>query len=111
MNMNTCKYCKHWTFLAGDFPSSCEATPLRLITPFDATCPRFEPKESEIPMFLKDWKPVWHGLSEPEPPTRQLVLMWYMGEPKPKVGFAIGGIWYKAAGNTTPPPDFWCELP
>jgi hypothetical protein len=108
--MNTCENCAFTTYFNQFGFSQCSKTYNTIVVP-DMSCPRFKSKESEIPMFLKDWKPVWRGLSEPEPPTRQLVLMWYMGEPKPKVGFAIGGIWYKAAGSTTPPPDFWCELP
>ena len=108
--MNTCENCVFSTCFNQFGFSQYSKTYNTIVVP-DMSCPRFESKKSEVPMFLKDWKPEWHGLMEPEPPTRQLVLMWYMGEPKPKVGFVIGGIWYKAAGSTTPPPDFWTELP
>ena len=74
------------------------------------SCPRFEQRKPEVPAVLKDWKPVWRSTEE-KPETRRLVLMFYLGEPKTKVGFVIDGVWYKAAGSTTPAPDFWTKLP
>lgn len=106
-----CGNCKHWNdvvIAAGRNSHWCKMNGMRTLD--DMSYPRFF-QLNAIPQFLKDWKPIWHDLTDPEPPTQQLVLMWYSNEPKPKVGFAISGIWYKSAGSRTPQPDFWTELP
>jgi hypothetical protein len=77
----------------------------------DMTCPRFGYIALELPEALKKWKPIWKDTRIELPECRKLVLMWYSGEPTQKTGFVINDIWYKAAGSTTPPPDFWTELP
>jgi len=65
--MNTCENCKYWhgknsnhitTFLCGGVDDDLAYTSA------DMSCPRFEPKEPEIPAALKDWKPVWHKSEE-----------------------------------------------
>jgi hypothetical protein len=106
---NNCGNCKNSKGFNQNGVSRCAASYYANVLE-DMSCPRFSWKDV-IPQFLKDWKPTWHDRTDPEPPTRQLVLMWYAGEPKPKVGFSIGGVWYKSAGSTTPDPDYWTELP
>ena len=114
--MNNCGNCKWWDILPvnkATLAHKCyrySSTP-DIVTLEDFCCPMFEPRAWELPEALKKWGPDWKDAMMEEPLNRELVLMWYLGEPKQKVGFAIGGVWYKAAGSTTPQPDFWCALP
>jgi hypothetical protein len=115
--MNTCENCKHWdgTNMARshrcNLPSSNYIATVAYTLP-DMSCPRFDAKP-EIPAKLREWKPVWHTMSDKSGVYKNIMVRDLVGHAS--VMFWNGDEYIMSSCQDgigiSFVPAFWTELP